>query len=47
VGTHRGERPAFLRRLERHRSLEATVKTRDRDRAGGTVAMRTFTLRRR
>ena len=40
-------RPAFLDRLDRRRALEVTVKTRDRDRAGGTVAKRAFTLRRR
>ncbi len=40
-------RPGFARRLDRHRRLDVTVKTRDRDRAAGAVAKRTFTLRRR
>ena len=40
-------RDGFLRRLDRRRKLEVTIKTRDRDRARGTVAKRTFTLRRR
>jgi len=38
---------AFLRRLEDHRKVDVTIKTRDRDHAGGTVAKRTLTLRRR
>ena len=40
-------RPGFVRRLDRHHRLDVTVKTRDRDRAAGAVAKRTFTLRRR
>jgi hypothetical protein len=37
----------FLRRLERRRRLEATIGTRNRDRAAGATAKRAFVLRSR
>ena len=40
-------RDGFLRRLDRRRRIEVTVRTRDLDAADGTVAKRAFTLRRR
>lgn len=40
-------RPALLRKLERRGKAEVVIKTRNRDRAGGTVAKRSRTLKRR
>ncbi len=40
-------RPALLRKLERRGSAQVTIKTRNRDKAGGTLAKRSLRLRRR
>lgn len=39
--------PAALKRLERKRSIELTIATRNRDRLGGTTARRRILLRAR